>query len=141
MLRISWERTGDEVVDRLGGQFVERAARYARGGSYERRMEKYNRYIKFLVFLGGRFGPEDIRNIQPYHVAMFIRHLRDVGRSENTIARYIAVIRWWHDKIPLHRYNLPENAILKELEARLDDKAYREEIKNRCRVKRHGRRL
>jgi site-specific recombinase XerC len=128
-------------VDRLGEQFVERVARYARGGSYERRMEKYRKYLKFLIFVGQRFGPEDIRNIQPYHVAAFARHLRVAGRSETTIVICFSIIRWWHGRIPWRKYDIPENGILKELEVRLDDKEYRDEIKNRYRAEEPGRRL
>ncbi|RKO65743.1 site-specific integrase [Desulfofundulus salinus] len=135
MLRVSWENTGDPVLDRLGRQFVERVARYARGGSYERRMEWYRAYIRFTYFLAERFGPEDIRNIQPRHVAAFIRYLKQLGRSEKTVLHYLSIIRWWHQQIPWRKYELPENNILLELEARLDDKRFCEEIKNNCRRK------
>ena len=73
MLRVSWEPTGDPVLDRLGQQFVERVACFARGGSYERRMEWHRKYTKFLRLLAERFGPEDICNIQPRHVAAFAK--------------------------------------------------------------------
>ena len=84
-LRVSWEPTGDPVLDRLGQQFVERVACSARGGSYARRQVKYNTYLNFLEFLAEQFGPEDICNIQPRHVAAFIKHLRNKGRSRDRI--------------------------------------------------------
>ncbi len=135
MLSVSWEPTGDPVLDRLGRQFVERVVCHARGGSYERRMEWYRKYTKFLRFLAERFGPEDICNIQPRHVAAFARHCRKLGLSENTILRYFSIIRWWQVRIPWRKYELPENRALFELEAKLDDKKYCEAIKNKYRRK------
>jgi hypothetical protein len=135
MLRVDWNATDNPILDRLGRQFVEGVACYARGGSYEHRMEWYRKYMKFLRFLAERFGPEDICNIQPRHVAAFAKHCRELGLSENTILRYFSIIRWWNSRIPWHKYELPENKMLFELEARLDDKKYCEEIKNRCRRK------
>ena len=134
-LRVSWEPTGDPVLDRLGQQFVERVACHARGGSYARRQVKFNTYLNFLAFLAKQFGPEDIRNIQPRHVAAFIRYLRSKGRSRDRILAYLSIIRWWHGQIPWRKYDLPENRIIFELEARLDDKEYCESIKNRFRRK------
>ncbi|MBE0435844.1 MAG: hypothetical protein IBX56_08580 [Methylomicrobium sp.] len=140
MLRVSWEPTGDPVFDHLGQQFVSRVARYARGGSYERRMEWYRKYVKFLRFLATRFGLEDICNIQPRHVAVFASHFREIGRSEQTILRYFSIIRWWHGRIPWHKYEMPGNKSLFELEARLDDQKFCEEFKNKHRRKRERRR-
>jgi site-specific recombinase XerD len=134
-LRVDWETTGDPVLDRLGRQFVEQVACHARGGSYARRQVKYNTYLNFLNFLAERFGPEDIRNVQPRHVASFIRYLRDQERSEKRMLDYLSIIRWWHQRIPWRKYEIPENKALFELEARLDDKKYCEEIKNRYRRK------
>jgi hypothetical protein len=134
-LRVSWEPTGDPVLDRLGRQFVERVACSARGGSYARRQVKYNTYLNFLEFLAEQFGPEDIRTIQPRHVAAFVKYLRNKGRSRDRILAYLSIIRWWHEQIYWRKYELPENKIIFELEARLDDKEYCEEIKNRCRRK------
>jgi site-specific recombinase XerC len=136
MLRVSWENTGNPILDRLGRQFVDRVARYARGGSFEKRIEWYRKYIKFLHFLAERFGPEDIRNIQPRHVAAFSKYLKELGRSERTVLRYYSVIRWWHRQIPWRKYEMPENKVLLELEARLDDKRFCEKIKNSYRRKR-----
>ncbi|HHW44649.1 MAG TPA: hypothetical protein GXX25_12770 [Desulfotomaculum sp.] len=135
MLRVSWEKTGHPALDRLGRQFIS-VAKLARGGSYARRQVKFKMYLKFLGFLAERFGPEDIRNIQPRHVAAFIKHLREQGRSYKTILDYLSVIRWWHKRIPWHKYELPENKTLFELEARLDDKRFCEEIKNSYKRKR-----
>ncbi|WP_072868166.1 phage integrase N-terminal domain-containing protein [Desulfofundulus thermosubterraneus] len=139
MLRVSWENTGNPILDRLGRQFVERVARYARGGSYEKRLERFRKYVKFLCFLAERFAPEDIRNIQPRHVAAFARHLKEQGRSGRTILYYFSIIRWWHRQIPWRKYEMPENKVLLELEARLDDKRFCEEIKNNCRRKKFRR--
>ncbi len=134
MLRIDWKETGRPALDRLGRQFVS-VAKSARGGSYTRRQVKYNTYLIFLTFLGGRFGPEDLRNIQPRHVAAFIKYLRDQGRSGQRMLDYLSIIRWWHERISWRKYELPENRIIFELEARLDDKEYCVSIKNRYRRK------
>lgn len=141
MLRVSWKNTGNTNLDRLGQQFVNRVARYAGGGSYEKRMEWYRKYIKFLQFLAERFGPEDIRNIQPRHVAAFSKYLKGLGRSERTVLRYYSIIRWWHRQIPWRKYEVPENKVLLELEARFDDKTFCQKIKNNYRRKRSGRRV
>ena len=134
MLRIDWKETGRPALDRLGRQFVS-VAKSARGGSYARRQVKYNTYLIFLTFLAERFGPEDLRNIQPRHVAAFIRHLCDQGRSDKRKLDYLSIIRWWHERIPWRKYEMPENKIIFELEARLDDKEYCESIKYRYRRK------
>lgn len=134
-LRVSWEPTGDPVLDRLGQRFVERVACNARGGSYARRQVKFKMYVNFLEFLAEHFGPDDLRNIQPRHVAAFIRHLRDQGRSWDRILAYLSVIRWWHEQIYWRKYELPENKILFELEANIDDKEFCAAIKDRSRRK------
>ncbi len=134
MLRVDWKETGRPVLDRLGRQFVS-VAKSARGGSYARRQVKYNTYLIFLDFLAEHFGPEDIRNIQPRHVASFIKYLCNQGRSDKRKLDYLSIIRWWHERIPWRKYEMPENRIIFELEAKLDDKKYGESIKNRCRRK------
>ncbi len=140
MLRLDWKETGRPALDSLGRQFIG-IAKAARGGSYAYRQVKYNTYLIFLDFLAERFGPEDIRNIQPRHVAAFLRHLRDQGRSDKRILAYLSIIRWWHSRIPWQKYELPENKALFALEAKLDDKKFCEEFKNECRRKGVRRRL
>ncbi len=71
MLRLDWKETGRPALDRLGRQFIG-VAKPARGGSYAYRQVKYNTYLIFLDFLAERFGPEDIRNIQPRHVNIYL---------------------------------------------------------------------
>jgi hypothetical protein len=138
-LRVEWKPTGDERTDNLGEQFVNRVGVFARGGPYRRRQEKFDQYRRFLVFVGGRFGSVELRNIQPRHIAAYIHHRRRATIKERTILKELAVIRWWHRQIPWHRYEIPDNATLFELEARLDDKEFCAEIKNRCRVRRRRR--
>lgn len=139
-LRVKWKPTGNAALDRLGEQFVERVAKFARGGSVQGRLEKFRRYKRFLAFVAERFGPEDIRNIQPRHVAAYIRHRRQEGIGEKTILNELAVIRWWHRQIPQRRYEMSDNATLFELEERLYDKTFCEKVKRRCRVKQGRRR-
>ncbi|MBO8128049.1 MAG: hypothetical protein H0Z39_02455 [Peptococcaceae bacterium] len=138
-LQIEWKPTGDTTLDRLGGQFVDRVAKFARGGSVQGRLEKFRRYRRFLVFVAERFGPEDLRNIQPRHIAAYIRQRRQDGIGKKAILNELAVIRWWHRQIPWRRYEMPDNTVLFELEEKLDEKAFCEEVKRRYRVRR-GRR-
>ncbi|WP_080996760.1 phage integrase N-terminal domain-containing protein [Neomoorella thermoacetica] len=134
MLRIQWKPTGNEAYDRLLGQFVERVARYARGGSIQTRVRKYERYRAFLRFLAAQFGPQDIRNIQPRHVAAYIAHRRRAGVQEKTILAELSIIRWWHNQIPWRKYEMPDNKTLFELEERLDDKTFSEEVRYRYKI-------
>lgn len=131
-LAVEFKPTGDARVDRLLEQFVLRLARFARGGRYTGRMDKFKRYKKFLMFVGERYGVQDIRGIQPRHVAAYIRYRREMGIGDKAISNDVSVIRYWHGQIPWRRYDLPENRVLFELEARLDDKTFREEIREKC---------
>jgi site-specific recombinase XerD len=120
-------------------QFVERVARFARGGLIETRRANFRQYRLFIFFLAERFAPEDIRNIQPRHVAAYISFRRTAGMSEKTILNDLSVIRWWHRRIPWGKYVIPDNAALFELEEKLDDKEFCAEIKGRCKVKKYLR--
>ncbi|MEW8958719.1 MAG: phage integrase N-terminal domain-containing protein [Moorella sp. (in: firmicutes)] len=138
-MQVKWKPTGNENFDRLMGQFVDRIARFARGGSVESRKVKIRRYRLFLEFLAARFAPQDIRNIQPRHVAAYIAHRRQAGVQEKTILAELSIIRWWHNQIPWRKYEMPDNKTLFELEEKLDDKTFSEEVRYRYKIT-HSRR-
>lgn len=139
-LRVKWKPTGSAQVDKLGKQFVSQVAVFARGGSYQKRLEKFGQYRRFLIFVAERFGPAGPHNIQPRHIAAYLHHRRQMV-VEKTILDDLSVIRWWHRQIPWYRYEVPDNATLFELEARLNDKEFCAEIKNRYRTRNSRRGL
>lgn len=126
-----WAETDNPDFNRLMNQFVERVGRNARGGKIEARKGKYLRYKVFLEFISERFAPDDIKNIQPKHVASFVRHRRAQGWKESTILKDLAVIRWWHVQILWRKFEIPENSQIFILEERLDEKSICEEFKKR----------
>jgi len=136
VLRIAWKPTGNRALDRLGQQFVDRVARFARGGSVRARYRKVAEFKRFLEFLADHFPINDIANIQPRHVAVYIAHRRASGVGEKTILNELATIRWWHCRIPWRKYDLPPNSVLFELEVRLRERQFAEEIKRRYRIRR-----
>lgn len=136
-----WQECDNPVYNRLMGQFVNHVAKYSKGGSYETRRGKFNRFKSFINFLSNHYTTEDIRNIQPKHIASFVRYRRNGGYAEITIVSDLSVIRWWLNQMPWRRFDMPENSQIFELEGRLNERAYVAEIKEkyRCPKRRRGR--
>lgn len=135
-----WKKTDNPVYNRLMEQFVERVAKYSRGGSYEARRIKLNKFKQFIIFISQCYTTEDLRNIQPKHIAAYAKHRRSEGMAEITILSDLSVIRWWINQIPWRRFDMPENERIFELEARLHEKSFVTEIKEKYRRKERTRR-
>lgn len=108
-MRCEWQETDNPVYNRLMKQFVERVARYARGSSYGYRQAKFLKFKLFLEYTSEWYDLQDIRNIQPKHVAAFIRRRKEKGISRSTILKDISYIRFWHKMIPRAQYVIPDN--------------------------------
>ena len=128
-----WQENDNQVYNRLMGQFVNHVAKYSKGGSYEARRMKFNKFKTFIAFLSNHYTTEDIRNIQPKHIAAFIRYRRNGGYATITMLSDLSVIRWWFNQIPWKRFDMPDNSEIFKLEERLNERAYVTEIKEKYR--------
>ena len=140
-MKCSWREKDDPVYNQLMKEFIEKVATYARGGSNESRREKLRKYKGFLSFVASKYAPEGIKNIQPKHVAAFVRYRREQGISESTIMSELSIIRWWQGQIPWRKFEIPDNNEIFELEVRLNEREYVAEIKEKYRrlKRRRGR--
>ena len=91
---------------------LDRLHRHNRQGSYRTREWYYEAMKRFCRFLAEVFRLERLANLAPKHLRAYVTYLQEQGRASSTIKTDLAAIRFFHDLIPIPRYELPGNEIL-----------------------------
>lgn len=91
---------------------VDKLHRHNRQGSYQTRARYYEAMQRFCRFLAEAFRLERLANIAPKHIYAYISYLQANGKSASTIKTDLSAIRFFHDRIPNPRYELPGNDAL-----------------------------
>ena len=86
--------------------------RHNRQGSYRTRERYYEAMKRFCRFLDERYHLQMLSNISPKHIRTYVAYLQEQGRAPSTIKTDLAAIRFFHDLIPIPRYELPGNDAL-----------------------------
>ena len=83
--------------------------RHNRQGSFKTKERYFEAYCRFLKFVGENYGVQKLSNLSGKHLSAYIAHMQEKGLAASTIKTDLAAIRFWHDKIPEARYELPGN--------------------------------
>lgn len=91
---------------------LDRLYRHNRQGSYRTRERYYEAMKRFCRFLAEVFQLERLANLAPKHLHAYVAYLQEQSRAPSTIKTDLAAIRFFHDLIPIPRYELPGNDAL-----------------------------
>ena len=83
--------------------------RHNRQGSYKTKARYFEAYKRFLRYLGNTYRLEKLTNISGKHLSDYVAFMKQMDYSPSTMKTDLAAIRFWHDKIPNARYELPTN--------------------------------
>lgn len=90
----------------------DRLHRHNRQGSYRTRERYREAMTRFCRFLAETFRLERLANLAPKHLHAYVAYLQEHGRAPSTIKTDLSAIRFFHDLIPVPRYELPGNEAL-----------------------------
>ena len=91
---------------------LDKLRRHNRQGSFKTRERYYEAMKRFCRFLAEQYHLERLANIAPKHIFAYVYALQESGKAASTIKTELSAIRFFHDLISNHRFELPDNSQL-----------------------------
>lgn len=96
---------------------LDKLHKHNRQGSYKTKERYYEAMKRFCLFASGQFRLQKLANISEKHVIAYVEEMQGRNLAAGTIKTELSAIRFWHDKLPDARHELPPNSEL-DLEKR-----------------------
>ena len=91
---------------------LDKLHRHNRQGSFKTRERYYEAMKRFCRFLAEQYHLKRLANIAPKHIFAYVYALQEGGKAASTIKTELSAIRFFHDLISNHRFELPDNSQL-----------------------------
>ena len=91
-------------------QQINKIRKHNRQGSKLTKQRYYESTKRFSRFIGQKFGTQKFTNISSKHLAKYVEHLKNEGRSMAHIKTELSAIRFFHDKTSDPKYQLGDNS-------------------------------